>query len=246
MALFASAALGAAVWCLAVATIAALERLARPVFGWALALLSLAMVPALVGLWALRDDTSAAGSFAAFCCAVVAWAWHELACAPYRGRRRGGFALETHPAHELAWALFVLAVAVLTWEGHNLAARLTLPALWALHGSMRLNQFASERASEKGPLVRPPWFAPGLPAAQWWSALFPLAVTALTAAVTLATEAALAHGSTSWALLAGLGVSGTLAHWRIVVRFAWQGHLERLRPRVESFRSWWWVGFREG
>jgi len=222
MALVASAALGSAVWCLAVAAIAVLERLARPVFGWALALLSLAMIPALVGLWALRHDTSADGAFVAFGLAVLVWAWHELACAPYRSRRGAGFALETRLAHEMAWALFVLAVAALTWEGANGAARLTLPALWGLHASMRLNELAAERANENGPLVRPPWFAPGLPAAQWWSAIFPLTVTAITAGVTLATEAALAQGNTSWALLAGLGASGLLAHWRIVVRIAWR------------------------
>ncbi|MEN9937145.1 MAG: hypothetical protein RLZZ387_3724 [Chloroflexota bacterium] len=176
-----------------------------------------------MGLRLTRDDTSAAGAGAAFGIAMCAWAWQELACAPRRARRRVGFALETSLGQELAWALFVAGCAALTWDGANLAARWTLPTLWLLHLSMRLNALAQYHAGASGPLLRPPWFAPGLPAAQLLSAVFPLTVTAGTAASVWALDTALAQGgvtgeATGLAMIGAALAGGMCGHWAIVLR----------------------------
>jgi putative photosynthetic complex assembly protein 2 len=217
-------------WLAGAALIALVERLSRPVFGWAMAGGTLLLVPALVALWAVRHDTSPAGAYVAFSCALVAWCWQELACAPYLGRRRCGFALETRLGHELAWLAFLAGAAALTWGGANLAARWALPALWALHLSLRVNELARVAAGAPGPLIRPPWFAPGLPAAQLLSMAFPLSITALTAALTIAVT----EGGAAWLLLSGALAGGLAAHWSLVLRLPRWARLPRTaseRPR---------------
>ena len=78
---------------------------------------------ALVGLAATRDDTRVTGAYLAFTCALLVWAWQEVAfllgyvTGPRRsacpagctGWRRAGFALQTLLHHELA--LLVLGAA---------------------------------------------------------------------------------------------------------------------------------------
>jgi putative photosynthetic complex assembly protein 2 len=224
--------------CGAISLIALLDRLRPAAFSWAFSGASLLLVAALVGLALTSRDASPAGALAGFTCGLVAWAWQEAALAPRAPRRRsGGFALGTAPAEELAWALYVGASLALSWDGVNLAARWTLPALWAVHLSLRLNALCAARASASGPLIRPPWFAPGLPAAQLLSSVFPLTVTFITGAAALALDAALAAGQAgdagvAPALLAGVLAVGAAAHWGMVLRLpAWRlGALPALAP----------------
>jgi putative photosynthetic complex assembly protein 2 len=225
MALALSAALFAlGAWGAALALIALLDRLPPRLFSWGFSGASLLLICALVGLAGTRDQSGAAGVYAAFSCGVGVWAWQEVACsAGRRPERHGGHAVGTGVAQELTWPLLAAGVAALTWGGANQFGLWTLLALWGLHLSLRLNALCRRRAGTSGPLIHPPWFAPGLPTAQLLSLVFPLTVTLITAGAALAFDAALAPGVTpgegaGWGLLGGTLAAGTAGHWLLAVR----------------------------
>lgn len=224
MALVLSAALYAlGAWAAALALLALLDRLPHPALAWAFSGASLLLIAGLVGLAIARDADGPAGAQAAFTCGLAAWVWQETAGAAHaRARRRSRPTARASAAQELAWLVVVIGALALTWGGTNLAARWTVPALWGLHLSMRINALCAAHVGG-GPLMRPPWFATGLPAAQLLSAVFPLTVTGLTAAATLAVDAALAPGlaageATGLALLGGSLAVGAARHWGTVVQ----------------------------
>src|SRR5262245_61955819 len=111
-------------WWLATGVILYLDGLPARTFPWTLSGATLMLGAALWGLVATRDNTGVAGAYGAFCCALLVWAWQEVAFllgvvtgprrsalpAGARGWSRLGFAVQTIVHHELALLLLALAV----------------------------------------------------------------------------------------------------------------------------------------
>lgn len=194
--------LGAAIFLLALA-----DRLSSGAFSWVFGLATVGVVGALVGLALTSNDLSLRGVYAAHGCAIIVWMWMEMGCrtSAMSGVRRLGFARKSALWQEVMWVVPLVSIVALTWNGANRWGVWTFALCWWGHLALRLTAYASAHARDGGPLIWPPWFATGLPPAQVLSALFPLNVSAATAAGVWLFADALA-----WGLAATYGVGAAL------------------------------------
>ena len=147
------------VWWFSTGAILILGGLPRRTARWSMLGATVLLCGALYGLAASRNDTSVAGAYCAFTCAVLVWAWQEIGfllgyvtgprqtpCPPNaRGWRRAGFALQTIIYHELALVALACAVVAITWSGANHVGTWTFMILWAMRQSAKLNLFLGVR-----------------------------------------------------------------------------------------------------
>jgi putative photosynthetic complex assembly protein 2 len=113
-------------------------------------------------LWALvhtRNDTSVAGAYCAFTCALLVWAWQEIAfllgvvTGPRRsacpqgatGWRRTGYAIQAVLYHELALIVLAIAVVACVGPGENRVGLWTFMTLWVMRQSAKINIFLGVR-----------------------------------------------------------------------------------------------------
>lgn len=162
-------------------------RAARAGFAGANALL-------LVSLWGLaatRDDTSAAGVYAAFTCGTLVWGWQLLAF--YTGRitgplrtacpagvglgRRFRHALAALLHHELAALAAAGLLAALTWRGTNQLGPAVYVLLWAMHLCAKLNVFFGVRTFDDHLLPEHLHFLRSLYVRRPMNAFFPPSLT---------------------------------------------------------------------
>jgi len=146
-------------WWLGTGAILVLDGLHRRTFSRTMAGATVLCVLALAGLAASSGRTSVAAAYCAFTCAMVVWAWQEVAfllgwvtgprrtpCPPgLSGMPRARAALQTVLHHEAA--LIVLGAAVLsaTWGQPNQTGLWTFAVLWAMRQSAKLNVFLGVR-----------------------------------------------------------------------------------------------------
>lgn len=144
------------VWWFSTGLILFLDGLPRRSYRWSMAGATGLAIAALFGLADTSDQDTTAGAFAAFTCALMVWAWHEMAllmgfvtgprqtaCPPgSTGRRRFRHAVEAILHHELAIAATALLIVGLTWGGANPIGAWTFLLLWAMRLSAKLNLFA--------------------------------------------------------------------------------------------------------
>ena len=191
---------------------------------------------ALYALVHTRNDTSVAGAYCAFTCALLVWAWQEVAfllgvvtgprrtaCPPgATGWRRTGYAVQAVLYHELALIVLAIGVVACVGPGENRVGVWTFMALWGMRQSAKLNIFLGVR--NIGDNFLPPHLrymasyfrrAPMNP-------LFPISVTLGTGAAVLVWWH-LAEGQVSAFDTAGLSLVGTmlalgaLEHWLLVL-----------------------------
>ncbi|MBQ0960510.1 DUF3623 domain-containing protein [Ideonella sp. 4Y11] len=129
------------------------------------------LVAALWGLVHTRDDVSASGAYCAFTCALLVWAWQEVAfllgmvtgprreaCPPQAtGWRRAHLALQTVLYHEFALVVLALTVLACVGPGSNRVGVWTYALLWAMRQSAKLNIFLGVR--NLGESLLPPHLA---------------------------------------------------------------------------------------
>ena len=147
------------VWWFSTGVVLIIGGLPRRASGWSMSGATVVLFGALCGLAASGNDTSVAGAYCAFACAVLVWAWQEIGfllgyvtgprqttCPPgARGWRRAGYALQTILYHELALIALACAVVALTWNGANHVGTWTFMILWAMRQSAKLNLFLGVR-----------------------------------------------------------------------------------------------------
>ena len=147
------------VWWFSTGVILYLDGLPPRTFKWTFAGASVACVLGLVGLAASASVTTVASAYCGFTCALLVWAWQEVAfllgyvTGPRRiaceveatGWRRAGFALQTILHHEAALLVLALAVLAATWNQPNQTGWWTFAVLWAMRQSAKLNVFLGVR-----------------------------------------------------------------------------------------------------
>lgn len=223
-------------WWFSTGVILYLDGLPRRTFAFTL---QCATVMLGLALWALvhtRNDVSAAGAYCAFTCALLVWAWQELAfllgvvtgprrtaCPPgATGWRRTACAVQAVLYHELALILLAIAVVACVGPGANRVGVWTYMALWGMRQSAKLNIFLGVRnIGEQFLPLHLRYMASYFRRAPM-NPLFPISVTVGTVAAALVwwpllTQQLLPFETAGLALVGTLMALGALEHWLLVL-----------------------------
>lgn len=247
-------------WWFSTGAILYLDGLPPRTFRASLAGASILSLLALWGLAATADDSTVSGAYLAFLCALMVWAWQEMAflmglvAGPRRtpsapgaaGFRRFADAVMAILHHELALLAGAALVAAATWGGENLVGLWTYLLLWTMRLSAKLNLFLGV------PNLAEEFLPDHLAYLQSYfrrspmNLLFPLSVTAGTIGTVLLFQAALAEGSSAAAtagftFLATMLALAVIEHWFLVLPIPsvllWAWSL-RKDARGEARRAW--------
>lgn len=191
------------------------------------------LVAALGGLDAVRDDTSAAGAYIGFTCALLAWGWLEMSfllgyiTGPNRAENPRGCtgwprlrnALGAILWHELA---LVAGAVVVAWAGagENRVGLWTYLILWAMRTSAKLNVFLGVRNLSEEFLPGHLRYLRSHFRRRPMNLLLPFSITISTVIAVLLWQQALAPGvpaAAGTALLAALMSLAVLEHWFLVL-----------------------------
>lgn len=148
-----------ALWWLSTGVIVYLDGLPRRTFPITMAWAGVMLAAALWGLVHSSGIAGPTGAYCAFTCALLVWAWQELAfllgwvtgpnrqpCPPQaRGWQRTRLALATVLHHEIALVVLGAAVWLAVGDGANRVGLWTYLALWAMRQSAKLNLFLGAR-----------------------------------------------------------------------------------------------------
>lgn len=223
-------------WWFSTGLILWLNRRSEAVRRWSMALSTGLAGMASYAVYEGATDTGLGGAYHAFTAALVIWGWIEMsfvmgfvtgprrtACPKTaRGWSRAWFAFEAIAYHELALAIALGAIAVLSTDAPNQMAFWTFGVLWLMRLSAKLNIFLGV------PNFTDEFLPPRLVylttyfRVRQMNGLFPIAVSLSTAAaVWLAIEAA-APGVTAFeasglVFLATLLALAVLEHWFMVL-----------------------------
>jgi putative photosynthetic complex assembly protein 2 len=189
----------------------------------------------LVCIASSAHNISAQGAYAAFICAVLVWAWHELAFLGgwLTGPRRAAYSPHTAASrftqavqvilwHELALLLTLGLLCWLTWGAANPIATHTFALLWVMRLSAKLNLYLGVR--NWGEAFLPPHlvYMASYFRRRRMNALWPVSVVGAVALVVLWSGAGLhAEGGlqTGSLLLATLLALAVIEHLMMVLPF---------------------------
>lgn len=224
------------VWWFSTGIVLLLDGLPRTTFRWSHLLSSALALGAFVGLAHTAAQTTPAGAFCAFTCALLVWGWHELSFltgwvtgprvqAADPGVRRWPRFVQAVQAilwHELAILASGIVIAALTWEAPNQVGLATFGVLWSMRVSAKLNIFLGVRNLSIELLPPHLAYLGSYFRRRPMNLLFPLVVTAATAVAVALIGIALdqpAGGarSTGALLVATLLVLAILEHWLLVL-----------------------------
>jgi putative photosynthetic complex assembly protein 2 len=146
-------------WWFCTGIVLLLDNLPRTTFRWSLLLSSALGAAALVGLGHTAGQTTLAGVYCAFTCALLVWGWHELSfltgwiTGPRRtpvsdsvtGWPRWRAAIAAILWHELGILAVGALIIVITWNQPNQVGTLTFVMLWVMRVSAKLNLFLGVR-----------------------------------------------------------------------------------------------------
>lgn len=224
------------VWWFSTGLVLLLDGLPRTTFRWSHVLSSLLALGAFVGLSHTAQQTTEAGAYCAFTCALLLWGWHELsfltgwvtgprqceASTGLQGWPRFVQAVQTILWHELAILSSGLLVLWLTWGAPNQVGTGTFAVLWIMRISAKLNVFLGVRNLSLQFLPPHLRYLGSYFRRRRMNLLMPLAVTAATVvAVMLGMEAASqpagsARATGAW-LVTTLLALAIVEHWLLVL-----------------------------
>jgi len=224
------------VWWASTGVILYLNGLPRWTFRHTFALASLLMVAAFWGLTLTRDLPTVAGAYCAFSCAVLIWAWQEVAfllgyvTGPRRvdcpagcvGWRRVSYALQTVLHHEIVLLLLGILAWAIAGDGANRVGWYTFGILWVMRQSAKLNVFLGVRNLSESFLPPHLCYLQTYFTRRPMNALFPFSVTLPTILVIAVWQGAFAPLASSYeiaafTLLATLLSLAILEHWFMVL-----------------------------
>lgn len=223
-------------WWFSTGVILYLDGLPRRTFPWTLRGATVLAGAALWGLVHTRHDLSIAGAYCAFTCALLVWAWQEVAfllgvvTGPRRvasppgaqGWRRFSAALQAVLYHEFALIVLAIAVMACVGPGDNRVGVWTYMMLWVMRQSAKLNVFLGVR--NLGEQMLPPHLAymKTYFRQRPMNVLFPFSVTLTTGAAGAVWWHLLQvptgpYETVALALIGTLLAAGALEHWMLVL-----------------------------
>ncbi len=224
------------VWWFSTGVILYLDGLPQRTFKWTMLGATLLLASALVGMAVSSSDTSVAGAYCGFTCAILVWAWQEVAfllgyvTGPRRtpcpesavGWARARLAFQAVLHHELALVVLALAVLAVTWGAPNQTGWWTFVVLWTMRQSAKLNVFLGVRNLNEGFLPAHLKYLQTYFTRKGMNWLFPVSVALATLAVIPVWRAAFAAGASafevaSYSLIGSLLGLAILEHWFLVL-----------------------------
>jgi putative photosynthetic complex assembly protein 2 len=224
------------VWWFSTGVILYLDGLPRRTFKWTMLGATLLAVLGFVGLRASSAVETPAAAYCAFTCALLIWAWQEVAfllgivTGPRRvacpadtsGWPRARLAFQTVAHHELALLVLGAGVVAATWGQPNHTGLWTFAVLWAMRQSAKLNVFLGVRNLSEEFLPKHLKYLQSYFRRARMNSLFPIAVALATWLAVLAWQAALADGinafeATTLTFSATLLSLAILEHWFMVL-----------------------------
>jgi putative photosynthetic complex assembly protein 2 len=223
-------------WWASTGVILYLNGLPKWTHRWTMLFATVLLGIAIAGLAATREDTRVTGAYLAFTCALLVWAWQEVAfllgyvTGPRRtpcpagstGWRRAAYALQTLLHHELALIVLGFAVLLVTWRGANPTGISAFAIFWVMRQSAKLNVFLGVRNLGEDFLPSHLKYLHTYFRRAPMNALFPISVVASSWLAVLVWQAAAAQGVSDFEATA-LTFSGTLLslaileHWFMVL-----------------------------
>jgi putative photosynthetic complex assembly protein 2 len=142
-------------WWFSTGVVIILDGLPRRTYLWSMGGATIVLLGSLYGLSQSSTDTSVAGAYIAFSCALLAWGWNEISfllgfvSGPRRapcpsgasGWRRFRYATETLLYHELVILGMAALILAITANGANQFGTWTFIILWWMRLSAKLNVF---------------------------------------------------------------------------------------------------------
>lgn len=224
------------VWWFSTGLVMLLDGLPRTTFRWSHLLASVLALGALAGLVHTAPQTTPAGAFCAFTCALLVWGWHELsfltgwvtgprqiAATPgVRGWPRFVQAVQAILWHELAILASGCLILALTWEAPNQVGMATFAVLWVMRISAKLNVFLGVRNLSTELLPPHLAYLGSYFRRRAMNLLLPVSISAATAVAVCLVLDALASPPGSAAAIGGLLVATLLVlaiveHWLLVL-----------------------------
>ncbi|MBK6852313.1 MAG: DUF3623 domain-containing protein [Burkholderiales bacterium] len=222
------------IWWLSTGFILYLDGLPRSTFPATMTMATITLGAALWGLVGTRADTGASGGYCAFTCALLVWAWQEIAfllgivtgprrepCPPgVQGRQRTWLAFQTVLHHELALLVLAAAVWIAVGDGENRIGLWTFLALWIMRQSAKLNLFLGARNLSEAFLPPHLRYLHSYFRRRPMNALFPVSITVTSAAAWWVWQQALdaaAMQAPGLALVGTLLALGALEHAMLVL-----------------------------
>jgi putative photosynthetic complex assembly protein 2 len=224
------------VWWFSTGVIVYLDGLRKRTYIWSFAVTSLLAIAALIGISFSAASATINGVIIAFGCAIVVWGWNEMgflmgfitgprpeACPPgAKGFDRFSYATMAILYHELALAVSLGVIAMLTAGEPNQFGFWTFGLLWVMRLSAKLNLFfgvpnRTEEFLPDGLTYLKSYFRSAS-----MNAFLPVAITAATIGCVLLVQrvSAVPAGTfeaTGFTLLATLLALALLEHWMMIV-----------------------------
>ena len=223
-------------WWFSTGVILYLVGMPRWTFKWTMMSSTVVLLLALAGLVATRNDTRITGAYLAFSCALLVWAWQEVAfllgyvtgsmrspCPPgARGWRRASLAFQAVLHHELGLLVLGAAVLAATWGGSNLTGLWTFAVLWIMRQSAKVNLFLGVRNLYESFLPAHLKYLHTYFARRAMNLLFPVSVAVSSAAAWFLWQRAFATNisafeATSMTFVGILLTLAVLEHWFLVL-----------------------------
>ncbi len=200
------------IWWFSTGLILYLDGLPRRTFKWTMAGATVVCGLGLGGLFASSAHTSVAAAYCAFTCALLVWAWQEVAfllgyatgprrvpCPPEaKGWSRARLALQAVLHHEFALAVLAGCVLAATWGQPNQTGWWTYIILWTMRQSAKLNVFLGVRNLNESFLPEHLKYLQTYFARRPMNGLLPISVIAATAFAVPLWQAALAPAATAF------------------------------------------------
>jgi putative photosynthetic complex assembly protein 2 len=224
------------IWWFSTGLVLLLDNLPHTTFRWSLLLSSMLAVAALAGLANTAEQTSLAGAYCAFTCALLVWGWHELSfltgwvtgprkqplAAGAVGWVRFRAAVAAILWHELAILASGVLIIALTWGAPNQVGTITFAVLWVMRISAKLNLFLGVRNLSEDFLPTHLAYMGSFFRRRRMNGLLPLSVLGGSAGVVLLVQAALDAQATPAAavghtLVATLLVLAVVEHLLLVL-----------------------------
>ncbi|WP_140421889.1 putative photosynthetic complex assembly protein PuhE, partial [Rhodomicrobium vannielii] len=243
-------------WWFSTGAILYLDGLPRRTFKWSMIGAAAVTAGAFYGLDQSSDDSSIGGTYAAFTCGLLIWAWQQISF--YTGYLTGprkvmcregcsgwphfGHALQANLYHETSIALSLGLCLVLTWGAPNQIGLWTFLILWWMHESARLNVFLGVRNVTEEFLPEHMAFLKSFLNKKPMNLLFPFSVTVSTLATMwvaqLAWAAPTQAEAAGFSFLTALMALAVLEHWFLVLPLPaerlWDWGLSSRQPAPDS------------
>ena len=224
------------VWWTATAIVMFLDGLPRSTFRWTLLGVTVLQAAALYGLWRTRSDTSVAGAYLAFTCAVLTWGWQEVffltgaitgprrsACAAgCSGWSHFGHGVQAILHHELSLLVAGVVVIAIGWNAPNPVGMWTYLVLWGMRQSAKLNLFLGVRNMGVEFLPQHLAYLQSFFRRRGMNALFPVSIAAAAGLVYVLGRmtldpAAEPNEVSGYALLTAIALLGLLEHGMLML-----------------------------